>query len=68
MAPIHDRMPVVLEHDDWSTWLDTAHSDRNELASLMIPADENVLRVIDVAPIVNSIRNNGPELIEPIAR
>ncbi|MBU3689030.1 MAG: DUF159 family protein [Acidimicrobiales bacterium mtb01] len=68
MAPIHDRMPVILEPDDWSTWLDVAHTERTELAALMVPAKESVLRVVDVAPIVNSIRNNGPELIEPIAR
>lgn len=68
MAPIHDRMPVILEHDDWSTWLDVSHTNRDELNALMVPAEIDVVRVIDVAPIVNSIRNNGPDLIVPITR
>jgi putative SOS response-associated peptidase YedK len=68
MAPIHDRMPVILEPADWSTWLDVTHTDRDELSALMMPAERGVVRVIDVAPIVNSIRNNGPELITPITR
>ena len=68
MAPIHDRMPVILEPADWSTWLDVSHSNRDELSALMMPAERGVVRVIDVAPIVNSIRNNGPELIVPITR
>lgn len=68
MAPIHDRMPVILEHDDWSTWLDVSHTNRDELNALMVPAEIDVMRVIDVAPIVNSIRNNGPDLIVPITR
>lgn len=68
MAPIHDRMPVILEPADWSTWLDVTHTDRDELSALMVPAESGVVRVIDVAPIVNSIRNNGPELITPITR
>ena len=68
MAPIHDRMPVILEPDDWSTWLDVTHTDRDELNALMMPAELGVVRLIDVAPIVNSIRNNGPELIAPITR
>lgn len=68
MAPIHDRMPVILEPADWSTWLDVTHTDHDELNALMMPAERGVVRVIDVAPIVNSIRNNGPELIAPITR
>ena len=68
LAPVHDRMPVILEPADWSTWLDVSHSNRDELSALMMPAERGVVRVIDVAPIVNSIRNNGPELIVPITR
>lgn len=68
MAPIHDRMPVILERDDWSTWLDTANSDRADIESLMVPARPGIVSVVDVATTVNSIRNNGPDLIVPIRR
>ena len=32
---IHDRQPLVLERDDWSTWLDPAMSDQGEVARLL---------------------------------
>ena len=68
MSPIHDRMPVIVEADDWSDWLDRSVSDRARLTEIMMPADESVLRVIDVSTRVNSIRNNDFELIEAIVR
>lgn len=63
MAPIHDRMPVILERDDWDDWLD---AEIEVAVALMRPAADSVLLVRDVSPRVNSVRNNGPELIEPL--
>lgn len=65
MSPIHDRMPVILESDDWDDWLG---GDVDEAVALMRPAADSVLVVSEVSPRVNSVRNNGPELIEPISR
>ena len=68
MAPVHDRMPVVLEESDWAEWLDADGADRARLAALMVPADPSVLRVVDVSTLVNSVRNDSAELIEPVVR
>lgn len=68
MSPIHDRMPVIVEPDDWSDWLDRDLSNRDRLGEIMVPAAESVLTVVDVSTRVNSIRNNSPDLIEPIER
>jgi putative SOS response-associated peptidase YedK len=65
LSPIHDRMPVVLEPKDWSRWLDTTTDDIEELHGLLVPAPDDELLMYPVRPLVNNVRNNGPELIEP---
>jgi putative SOS response-associated peptidase YedK len=60
LAPIHDRMPVVLEQDDWASWLDTGP------VSLLRPAGDVVLRRWKVGSRVNSPRNNDPTLLDPV--
>lgn len=63
LAEIHDRMPLTISKADWDRWLDPD-----------APIDEGLLRghgdldrieIREVSRLVNSIRNNGPELIEP---
>ncbi len=62
MAPIHDRMPVILEPAAWPAWLGEAEGDP---AALLRPAADDVLRVRPVGRAINSPRNNGPRLLEP---
>ena len=63
LAEIHDRMPLTVSARDWDRWLDPD-----------APIDEGLLRghgdldriaMREVSTLVNSVRNNGPELIEP---
>jgi putative SOS response-associated peptidase YedK len=65
MAPIHDRMPAVLEPRDWELWLDEDEDDPDELDGLLRPAADHLLERYRVSDRVNSVRNNGPELLEP---
>ncbi len=67
MAPVHDRMPVMLAPGVWDDWLDPA-SDHDFVASLMVPAPESLLTMYPVSTAVNSVRNNASELIERVAR
>jgi putative SOS response-associated peptidase YedK len=66
MAAIHDRMPVVVPPDLWARWLDPAPREPGELRVLLEPRDDIPLTAYRVAPLVNNVRNNGPELIERI--
>ncbi len=66
MAGLHDRMPVVVPDDAWDRWLDPELTDVGELQGLFEPSDEVALRIQPVRDLVNNVRNNGPELIEPI--
>jgi putative SOS response-associated peptidase YedK len=65
LAEIHDRMPLFLPRDRWDTWLDPELTDLTRVRALMEVSDPTAgLRYWPVRPLVNSIRNNGPELIE----
>jgi putative SOS response-associated peptidase YedK len=63
MAPLHTRMPVILEEDDWRAWL--GEIDRDPLA-LLRPSPDGVVRTWPVSRAVNSVRNNGPALLDRI--
>ena len=63
MAPIHDRMPVVLEPTDWPVWLGEEEGDPK---TLLRPAADTVLRTWPVSTDVNSVRHNGAELLQPM--
>jgi len=65
LAPVHDRMPVILEEKNWALWLDPATQATDELEALLGPAPDDELLLFPVRPLVNNVRNNGPELIEP---
>jgi len=64
MASIHDRMPVIVPPDAWARWLDPRPADAGELRALLEPRDDWALDAYPVPPLVNNVRNNGPELVE----
>jgi putative SOS response-associated peptidase YedK len=66
MAPVHDRMPVILSASAWSTWLDRRNTDVDSLGTLLVPATDDLLTLQPVGPAVNNVRNNGPELISAL--
>jgi putative SOS response-associated peptidase YedK len=64
VAPLHDRMPVVLPEDAWGGWLDPAELDVSGARALLVPAPAGLLERHAVSSAVNSARNDGPELVE----
>jgi len=67
MAPVHNRMPVILPPDRWEQWLDPEMQDTDELAKLLLPAPPSLLTLYPVSTAVNHVRNKGAELIVPQA-
>jgi putative SOS response-associated peptidase YedK len=65
LAPIHDRMPVVLAPEQFDAWLDTEHVSAEDAAGLLQPAAEDALEAYEISMRVNDHRNEGAELIEP---
>lgn len=65
ISAVHDRMPLILPREHWARWLDPTLEETGELTALLEPAGEDELVLYPVRPLVNNVRNNGPELIEP---
>jgi putative SOS response-associated peptidase YedK len=65
MAPIHDRMPVILARDQFDGWLDCRSGTATEAMQLMVPAPDALLEIIPVSPKLNPVRAEGPEVQEP---
>lgn len=67
LAKVHDRMPLFLPADRWDIWLNPANIDPIFLRELMeVKVPDAGLQFWPVRTLVNSIKNNGPELIEPV--
>lgn len=66
IAPLHDRMPVVLPHDAWDAWLDRDNDDVASLQGLLVPAPSELFELVPVSTAVNTVTNDGPELVEPV--
>jgi putative SOS response-associated peptidase YedK len=63
---IHDRMPLLVEPERYAAWLDPGTSDVEELTGLLVPAAPGRLEAYPVSTEVNNVRNNGPELLDPV--
>lgn len=66
MEPIHNRMPVILPKAMWDQWLDPTNQNIDMLASLLVPAPDNLLTMHEVSTDVNNVRNKGDHLVTPV--
>ena len=62
-AAVHDRMPIILDPDDYGFWLDSAASVE-ELTRLLRPFPAERMQAYEVSRAVNSVRNDTEECIE----
>ena len=67
LAPVHDRMPVILSPQSWPLWLGERLADPEQLKALLVPypAEEMVIWPVDRR--VGNVKNNDPALVEPVA-
>ena len=67
LRQMHDRMPLVLPAEAWDTWLNPdADAEADAVAALLAPPSAELVASLElrpVSPLVNSVRNNGPELL-----
>jgi putative SOS response-associated peptidase YedK len=66
LAPLHDRMPVILPAEAFDLWLDHRNVDAETATRLITPAREDLLEIHPVSDAVNRAENDVPELIEPV--
>ena len=63
IAPIHDRMSVVLYERGADDWMNPLESKPSSLKRLLVPAPDDSLVASPASPLVNSVKNDGPELL-----
>ena len=66
MESIHTRMPVVLARKDYGRWMDPGEPSHPPV-DLLRPYPAEEMTAWKVSSAVGSVRNNRPELVEPIA-
>lgn len=62
MAPIHERMPVILEVEEYDAWLDPSNQDIEALKQIIRPCSADGMAAYPVKPL----RSDGPECVEPV--
>jgi putative SOS response-associated peptidase YedK len=63
MTSIHNRMPVILGDQEADDWMNPQEQNPLTLKQLLVPASENLLTTQPASILVNSVRNDGPELL-----
>jgi putative SOS response-associated peptidase YedK len=66
MAPIHNRMPVILNDNDLTLWLETGLKEFRIVFELLNPFPANEMNAYIVSTAVNNSRSDTPACIEPV--
>ena len=66
MAPIHNRMPVILPPDAYAQWLDPAARPAESLQHLLAPYSTEDMTAHPVSTLVNSPANDRVECVIPV--
>jgi putative SOS response-associated peptidase YedK len=66
LAPLHHRMPVILDDKDIAAWLGETAATEAEIASLLRPCPPAWLELVPVDPRMSNARNQGEEFCRPM--
>ena len=68
VAPIHDRMPVILPPEAHEEWLDADNHDTEALGRLLVPYPSGAMAAYEVGKAVGDVKNDTPVVMEPVRR
>ena len=68
MQPLHDRMPVILDPDQFDLWLDREFEEPLLLEEMLKPYANEAMSAFPVSTFVNRPVNDSPECIVPIEK
>jgi putative SOS response-associated peptidase YedK len=66
LSSIHDRMPVLLNPDDYRSWLDPGTADAEALRSLLKPYPAGEMEAVPVSWRVNSPKTDESSLLDSV--
>jgi putative SOS response-associated peptidase YedK len=65
-APIHDRMPVILDPTNYAAWLGETPAGKDELLAMLGPYPADRMEAYKVSAAVGNVKNDDASLIEPL--
>ena len=66
LRPLHNRMPVILDRENFDLWLDPKMEDAEKLQSLLVPHPVDDFEAFPVSRVVNSPAHDQPDCIAPL--
>lgn len=66
IAPVHDRMPALLDPDCWAAWLGETCTTDAQLKAMLRPYPSERMAIWPVSKNVGNVRNDSPDLFEPL--
>jgi putative SOS response-associated peptidase YedK len=66
MKKIHKRMPVIIDQKYHEQWLDPENKNLERLKKLFKPCSSRLLQAWEISTLVNSPKNNRPELLDKV--
>jgi putative SOS response-associated peptidase YedK len=66
MRPLHDRMPVILDRENFDLWLDPKMQDAEALQKLLVPHAVEGFKAFPVSRVVNNPANEVADCIAPL--
>ena len=67
MAPVHHRMPVIVGEENLAAWLGEEPLTAQQAAAMLIPFPAERMSLWPVSQAVGQVKNQSPDLIEPVA-
>ncbi len=66
VSPLHNRMPVIIDPEQFDVWLDCKRLTPGDVAEFLLPAEDELLEAIEVHPKINNPANDTPDVLEPL--
>ena len=66
VSPLHNRMPVILNPEQFDAWLDCKRLAPDDVAEFLGPAEDDLLEAVEVHPRINNPANDTPDILEPL--
>ena len=65
-AAVHDRMPVILDRDDYDLWLDPGITNVELVSKMLKPSEARLMRCYPVSCRINQVQNDDPECAKAV--
>ena len=66
-SQVHDRMPVILNRDDYELWLDPGITNVDAVSELLKPFDATLMRMYPVSTRINQVQNDDEDCSKPVS-